>query len=311
MLAAGTVPWRRRDGRLEVALVHRPKYDDWSWPKGKLDPGEAAAVAAVRETAEETGLAVSLGLPLPPASYLTVDRTGRRVTKEVHYWAAHAGGSPTSLAHEVDEVRWLGVAEAAATLDYARDRDQLRALVRAETAGHLDTWPLLVVRHAVAVPRREWDGEDALRPLEPAGTQRAQTLVPLLTAYGVGTLFSSPSLRCRDTMVPAACALGVRLVEKKGLSEERYAVAPDRAPRHVRRLLEQGAPAAVCTHGAVVPVVLDELSARVPAGDGGRAAAEALREASSTRMAKGEALVAHVAAHGARAHVVAVERHLP
>ena len=85
--AAGTLPWRRRDGRLEVALVHRPKYDDWSWAKGKLDPGELPCVAASRETAEETGLKVRLGLPLPPSEYPVLDSIGRPATKAVHYWA--------------------------------------------------------------------------------------------------------------------------------------------------------------------------------------------------------------------------------
>ena len=69
VLAAGTLPWRRRRGQLQVAVVHRPKYDDWSWPKGKLDPGETFPVAAARETAEETGLVVRLGRPLPTSTY--------------------------------------------------------------------------------------------------------------------------------------------------------------------------------------------------------------------------------------------------
>ncbi|HQV84172.1 MAG TPA: NUDIX domain-containing protein, partial [Ornithinibacter sp.] len=74
--AAGTLPWRLRDGELEVALVHRPRYDDWSWAKGKLDPGEDWAVAAVRETVEETGLVVRLGPPLPEARYTLLGRDG-------------------------------------------------------------------------------------------------------------------------------------------------------------------------------------------------------------------------------------------
>ena len=83
--AAGTVPWRRRSGVLEVALVHRPKYDDWSWSKGKLDPGETFQVAATRETLEETGLHVRLGMPLPPTAYRVLDSHGRPTVKHVHY----------------------------------------------------------------------------------------------------------------------------------------------------------------------------------------------------------------------------------
>ena len=90
--AAGTLPWRRRQGRLEVALVHRPKYDDWSWAKGKLDSGEEWPVAAERETEEETAVPVRLGRPLPAASYTVLDNKGVPTTKEVRYWAAAPTG---------------------------------------------------------------------------------------------------------------------------------------------------------------------------------------------------------------------------
>src|SRR5664280_1079435 len=83
--AAGTVPWRRRDGILQVALVHRPKYDDWSWPKGKADPGELLPVTAVRETFEETGLRVCLGRPLSPTAYTVLDKRGAVARKQVAY----------------------------------------------------------------------------------------------------------------------------------------------------------------------------------------------------------------------------------
>ena len=108
--AAGTVPWRHRAGALEVALVHRPKYDDWSWTKGKLDADELWQVAAVRETLEETGLHVRLGMPLPPTAYRVLDRTGHPATKQVRYWAATVVGGVGSLENEIDEVVWLDVA---------------------------------------------------------------------------------------------------------------------------------------------------------------------------------------------------------
>ena len=74
--AAGTIPWRIRRGELQVALIHRPRYRDWSWPKGKVDPGEDWPVTAVRETREETGLQARLGIPLPDATYTVMSRTG-------------------------------------------------------------------------------------------------------------------------------------------------------------------------------------------------------------------------------------------
>ena len=180
--AAGTVPWRRRRGQLEVALVHRPKYDDWSWAKGKLDPGEQWPVAAVRETHEETALEVTLGRPLPGAEYTVLDGDGQPATKEVRYWAAEASKPAGPLRNEIDEVRWLDVISASDRLDYARDRDQLRAVVRADKAGTLTTWPLVLVRHAHATGRGSWSGDDQLRPLTSSGRQRAAARAPGLAA---------------------------------------------------------------------------------------------------------------------------------
>ncbi|MDQ2755918.1 MAG: NUDIX hydrolase, partial [Actinomycetota bacterium] len=167
--AAGTLPWRRRRGTLEVALVHRPKYDDWSWAKGKLEPGELPPVAAVRETLEETGLEVHLGRPLPSATYTVLDRAGLACTKEVHYWAAEVVGGTGALENEIDEVGWLDVVAAHHRLDYARDRDQLRALMRADAEGVLTTWPLALIRHAKAHPRAGWTRPDQQRPLDQRG----------------------------------------------------------------------------------------------------------------------------------------------
>ncbi|NYG07128.1 8-oxo-dGTP diphosphatase [Phycicoccus badiiscoriae] len=310
--AAGTVPWRRRRGQLEVALVHRPKYDDWSWAKGKLDPGEEWPVAAVRETLEETSLSVGLGRPLPGAEYAVLDGTGQPATKEVRYWAAEATRPAGPLLNEIDEVRWLDVVTASDRLDYARDRDQLRALVRADNAGTLTTWPLALVRHAHAVGRGSWSQDDRLRPLDPAGEERAAAIAPVLAAYGVKRLTSSPSVRCTDTLRPFAAQLGAAMRTKEGLSEEGYAAEPARAGRHLERLLERGAPAALCSHGPVLPTLLAMLLARVaPDEPEADLVEDALRAAAHAKMAKGEVLVAHLVGTGPNARVVAVERHLP
>jgi 8-oxo-dGTP diphosphatase len=311
--AAGTLPWRRRQGSLEVALVHRPKYDDWAWAKGKLDPGEEWPAAAARETHEETALEVRLGRPLPGASYTVLDRDGEPSTKEVRYWAAEVTGGGGPLANEIDEVRWLDVVTASDQLDYSRDRDQLRALVRADNAGALTTWPLALVRHARALPRSQWkDPDDRLRPLDERGAERSRAIVPLLAAYGVRRLVSSPSVRCADTLRPYAASLGKALRLKDGLSEEGYADNPAWAIRHLVGLVERGRPAALCSHGPVLPALLDELATLVdPTSDDSADAAKLLDEAAETGMGKGEVLVAHVVDSGAAARVVAVERHLP
>jgi phosphohistidine phosphatase SixA/8-oxo-dGTP pyrophosphatase MutT (NUDIX family) len=310
--AAGTVPWRRRRGQLEVALVHRPKYDDWSWAKGKLDPGEEWPVAAVRETHEETALSVRLGRPLPGAEYTVLDSAGQPGTKEVRYWAAEATSPAGSLENEIDEVRWLDVIAASDRLDYARDRDQLRAVVRADNAGTLTTWPLALVRHAHAVGRGAWTGEDHLRPLDASGQERAAAITPVLAAYGVRRLVSSPSVRCTDTLRPLAAQLGAALRTKEGLSVEGYAAQPARAARHLARLVERGTPAALCSHGPVFPDLVAALVGLVdPTEPDADAVADRLRTAAKEKLAKGEVLVAHLVGSGQTARVVAVERHLP
>jgi 8-oxo-dGTP diphosphatase len=292
--------------------VHRPKYDDWSWAKGKLDPDEEWPAAAVRETLEETSLEVSLGRPLPPAEYTVLDSAGEPATKEVRYWAAEAVKEAGPLTNEIDQVRWLDVASASDLLDYSRDRDQLRALVRADQAGTLTTWPLALVRHAHAVRRGSWSQDDQLRPLDEVGTARASRIATALAAYGITSLVSSPSLRCTDTLKPYAAQLRLPVKTKNGLSEEGYAAHPGRAPRHLAKLIERGTAAALCSHGPVLPGLLSRLRDRVdPTEEDAGATKWALREAIHDGMDKGEVLVAHLVGSGDGARVVAVERHLP
>jgi 8-oxo-dGTP diphosphatase len=292
--------------------VHRPKYDDWSWAKGKLDPDEEWPAAAVRETLEETSLEVSLGRPLPPAEYTVLDSAGEPATKEVRYWAAEAVKEAGPLTNEIDQVRWLDVASASDLLDYSRDRDQLRALVRADQAGTLTTWPLALVRHAHAVRRGSWSQDDQLRPLDEVGTARASRIATALAAYGITSLVSSPSLRCTDTLKPYAAQLRLPMKTKNGLSEEGYAAHPGRAPRHLAKLIERGTAAALCSHGPVLPGLLSRLRDRVdPTEEDAGATKWALREAIHDGMDKGEVLVAHLVGSGDGARVVAVERHLP
>jgi len=122
--AAGGVVARERDGALEIAAVHRPRYGDWSLPKGKLLTGEGWEAGALREVEEETGLRCELGEELESASYL--DRRGRR--KLVRYWLMRPLGGEFEPGDEVDELRWLSPAEAASALTYEHDRRLAGAL---------------------------------------------------------------------------------------------------------------------------------------------------------------------------------------
>lgn len=312
--AAGTLPWRRtRAGGLEVLLVHRPRYHDWSWSKGKLDPGEEWPVAAARETEEETAIPVRLGRPLPSTSYTVLDKQGVPATKEVRYWAATPTGSGGRLTNEIDEIAWLPVQEAHGRLDYARDRDQLRALVRADHEGELDTLPFVVVRHSQAVSRGDFTGDDdQQRPLDEDGKQRSLDIIPILAAYGIERVGSSPSVRCVDTVTPYARSLGRRVKVHASLSEEDHVLDPVAAAEITHTQLRKKRARALCGHGPVLPAMLHVLSARCSASASGRAAQAVIDHAIDLGMSKGEVLVAHVSRSALLGpQVVAVERHLP
>jgi 8-oxo-dGTP diphosphatase len=120
--AAGGVVWRRGEAGLELAVVHRPRYDDWSFPKGKLDPGESWEDAALREVDEETGLRCRLGHELPPTAYH--DHKGR--SKVVRYWMMEPVEGEFTPGDEVDAMRWVAPAEARTLLTYERDQQLLR-----------------------------------------------------------------------------------------------------------------------------------------------------------------------------------------
>lgn len=270
-----------RPGR-RVLLVHRPRYDDWSFPKGKLDRGEHAVAAAVREAEEETGLHVRLCRPLTDQRYTVGPRP-----KTVSYWTARVVGSDDVSAYrpndEIDDVRWVEAEEADGLLTYRHDRATLAEALEARHKTHA----VVVLRHGEARARRTWRRPDQERPLLVRGLDTAVRLVPLLAAYDVTHVVTSPSVRCAQTVQPYAETAGWELDQRRRLSEEdagRKGVA-----RVVEELLDDEAGAVLCTHRPVLPLVFDALGVE------------------PMELAPGEFAVLHVR----RGHVVGVERHLP
>jgi len=249
ILAAGAVLWRPGP---EIALVHRPRYDDWSLPKGKLESGESMAAAAVRELQEETGVAARLGAWLRDVRYAVAD--GR---KFVRYWSAEALSSADFTPNdEVDELRWVSPDTAKGLLTYAHDAD---VVARFAELGP-PTSMLLVVRHAKAGSRDSWDGDDALRPLSTAGRKQAQQIAELLPLYGPDRVVSAPQVRCRDTVTPLADALGLEVAPEPQLSEGSYEDDPDATLKRVRELAAQPGVTVACSQGGVIPDVIAALA---------------------------------------------------
>jgi 8-oxo-(d)GTP phosphatase len=245
--AAGAVLWRSTDSRnpgLEIAVIHRPRYDDWSLPKGKVDPGETAPVAAVREVLEETGQRATLGRRLDMVSY-PIDQG----VKKVYYWAARGTGGEFTPGREVDELVWLPVAEAMTRLNYAQDRKMLRHFAKQPA----DTRTVLIVRHGTAGRKSRFSGDDTERPLDKRGRAQAEALVPQLLAFGASHVYAADRLRCRQTMEPLAEELGVSVHNEPTLTEESYAKNPKRGRQRILRIAERAGTPVICTQGKVIP----------------------------------------------------------
>lgn len=245
--AAGAVVWRERDGRLEIALVHRPRYGDWSLPKGKVEPGEHLLETAVREVGEETGLTVRLGRTLGAASYVALGSP-----KRVHYWSAEALGGSFTANDEVDQLAWH--APDAAREQLERDTD--RAVVSEFTRLPNRTVPVVLLRHGKAVSRKSWHAADEHRPLAAEGREQSQRLVGLLGIYGFRTVVSSPWVRCVQTLEPYVAAVGAELRTEEALSELGHDKEPDAALDVLAGVTTSGTAALLCTHRPVLPTLI-------------------------------------------------------
>ncbi|WP_430783991.1 NUDIX domain-containing protein [Actinoplanes sp. G11-F43] len=254
--AAGGLLLRRSGERAEVCLVHRPRYDDWSLPKGKLRRDEEPLLAAVREVEEETGFA---GIPLqrlPDCDYTLPD--GR--PKSVAYWLmAVAGDGPVRDTAEVDERVWLPVDEAVARLTY----DDERAVLTEAASQPPVTATIALVRHARAGERKKWAGRDELRPIDPVGAKQADRFAALLTPLRPRRLVAGTPLRCTQTLEPLAAAIGDRSIVSDGAFAEPE--DPEQVPARVAAALARLAElrsrerVVVCSQGKLMPHLLAAL----------------------------------------------------
>ncbi|MFW3169460.1 NUDIX hydrolase [Geodermatophilus sp. CPCC 206100] len=256
--AAGGALWRPAgDGAVETAVVHRPRYDDWSLPKGKLDDGEHPLSAAVREVVEETGLDVVAGRRSVRTEY-EVDEG----TKRVDYWLMRVTGGEFVPNDEVDELRWLPLEDAAALVSHEADRAVLADLSRTGVPRELT---LLLVRHGRAGDKSSWDGPDDARPLDGKGRRQAARLAEVLPLFRPTAVRTARRTRCRQTVEPLAEHVGLALEELPELGEEEYSADPPAGLAAVERLLaprEEPGVTVVCSQGGAIPSVLMSLGVR-------------------------------------------------
>lgn len=312
--AAGALVWRRAGRHIEVCLVHRPRYADWSFPKGKLEPGESLRACCIREVKEESGLDIILGQPVGRISYDLSD--GRR--KEVRFWIATVAepDDPSLKArpkfkaapeHEIDEVRWVAVRQAMSMLTHEDDREMLGRLLDQWSDDKLQTTPILLVRHTRAKTRGAWGKVEETRPLTDVGVERAKSIAVVLSAYGIEELYSSPWKRTWDTVLPYSEAIGKAITSVPEFTEAAHGKAPKKVAKYVDALFRRSrVPIALSLHRPTLPTVMDVLSERTPHS--------ILKEIPKTDpwLKTGEMIVAHVVhRRGKAASVVALEKFRP
>jgi len=251
--AAGAVLWRySASKKIEIALVHRPRYEDWSLPKGKVEEKESHIACAYREVLEETGYASIFGPQIGQAMYKVPE--GKKV---VRYWSAQAIGEPVGTIdkNEIDEILWLEVKEARKKLTLDDDK----AIVDFFVEFGVQTTPLVLLRHAKALKRDEWDGEDSDRPLDNLGQLQAKRLLPQFYPYSISEIHSSDAYRCMQTVEDLTRALELNTIIGLDLSEDMYSKDKEAALDYVSTLMQQGNRAVICSHNPILPKVLKKL----------------------------------------------------
>ncbi|MEO8261675.1 MAG: NUDIX domain-containing protein [Pseudolysinimonas sp.] len=304
--AAGAVCWRiTAKGTLKILLVYRTQHRDTSLPKGKVDPGETLPETAVREIAEETGLVIGLGPPLGIVEYVMPN--GR--DKEVYYWSAEvsklARANSTFVANdEIESLHWVTLDEARTRLSYPHDLDIIERFAELYEQGRARTFAVIALRHGKAVSPDQWDGPDATRPLMQRGADQAASVAHGIAAYRPAALVSSTAARCLATIAPAARVTGLDIAETDAISQDAYTSRAEGVSRVVAERLARAETIVLCSHGPVLPQILQAVA---EATGGARGVSLSRAAALST----GEYAVMHIPVERPETGIVAVEVHSP
>src|SRR6516165_11665819 len=262
--AAGAVAWRpgTDGGQPQVLLVHRKKYDDWSLPKGKQEPGEPLPLTATREVFEEGGARLILGRRLAPVRYQVGGRP-----KGVWYWAARTAGTDGGVVPnaEVDQVAWLPVPQAVQRASYDHDIGVLEDFA-GKPAG---TVPLILLRHASAMPKSDWKAGDAARPLDDSGRAEAGTLATLLACFAPSArVISSAAARCLETIRPYAELTGAEVRAEPALHFQSSRTDKADSAALISGAVAAGVPAVFCAHRENMPSLKAAAAAALGLPDG-------------------------------------------
>ena len=257
IIAAGGVVWRRdSEGEIQVLLVHRPRYDDWSLPKGKLEEGEALISCAYREILEETGISIKLGPYIGSVEYYVPDGL-----KSVSYWSASLieDSSTFHPNEEVDQIIWLDL--ESAILRVTRDSDGY-ILDRFGVTPY-DSSALIMLRHAKALERAEWQGEDEDRPLQLIGQLQAKRMLSLYQVFGLDEIHTSDAVRCLDTVSQMAKSLQLTPTITNAVSEYTYKRNKDKAIDYAKELIKKNRQTILCSHHPVLPRMMEKLTKKI------------------------------------------------
>ena len=253
ILAAGAVLWRKSEKKkIEVLIIHRPKYDDWTFPKGKAEIGEPLIACAYREVLEETNIETAFGPYLGEVEYLTND--GK---KKVSFWSAKVIKEKDFKPNaEVDQLKWVEVTKVKELLTLDTDRKILEQFLKIEP----DTKPLVLLRHAKAVTRDEWQGEDDDRPLDSYGQNQAKRLLAMYQVFNLEQIHSSDAVRCYDTVVAIAKGLNIKLEVTGKLSESTFKKDKEKAFDYAKDLIKLNESVLLCSHNPILPKMLNKLT---------------------------------------------------